>query len=89
MSVRHRGRELAFQILFQCDQTGDKVNAVVARFQELGRAHADAAHEAHQFVVAIDRLRERVAQRIGGILRARRREGGGVHAASCGRLAAA
>jgi N utilization substance protein B len=43
MSVRHRGRELAFQILFQCDQTEDKVNAVVARFQELRRANADAA----------------------------------------------
>jgi N utilization substance protein B len=43
MGVRHRGRELAFQILFQCDQTGDKVNAVIARFQEMSRANADAA----------------------------------------------
>ena len=41
--VRSRGRELAFQILFQCDQTGDKVNAVVARFQELKSANPDAA----------------------------------------------
>jgi N utilization substance protein B len=41
--VRSRGRELAFQILFQCDQTGDKVNAVVARFQDLKQANQDAA----------------------------------------------
>ncbi len=52
MSVRHRGRELAFQILFQCDQTGDKVNAVVARFQELGRANADAAEMAEDLAVS-------------------------------------
>ena len=43
MGVRHRGRELAFQILFQCDQTGDKVNAVIARFVEMPRANAEAA----------------------------------------------
>jgi N utilization substance protein B len=41
--VRSRGRELAFQILFQCDQTGDKVNAVVARFQDLKQANKEAA----------------------------------------------
>lgn len=52
MGVRHRGRELAFQILFQCDQTGDKVNAVVARFQELGRANKDAAEMAEELAVA-------------------------------------
>jgi N utilization substance protein B len=52
MGVRHRGRELAFQILFQCDQTGDKVNAVVARFQELGRANKDAAEMAEDLAVA-------------------------------------
>jgi N utilization substance protein B len=52
MGVRHRGRELAFQILFQCDQTGDKVNAVVARFQELGRANKDAAEMAEALAVA-------------------------------------
>lgn len=52
MGVRHRGRELAFQILFQCDQTRDGVNAVVARFQELGRANADAAAMAEDLAVA-------------------------------------
>lgn len=52
MSIRHRGRELAFQILFQCDQTGDKVNAVVARFQELGRANREAAAMAEGLAVA-------------------------------------
>jgi N utilization substance protein B len=41
--MRHRGRELAFQILFQTDQTGDKVNAVIARFEDLKRANAEAA----------------------------------------------
>lgn len=51
MGVRHRGRELAFQILFQCDQTGDKVNAVIARFQELKRANAEAAAFAEDLAV--------------------------------------
>lgn len=51
MGVRHRGRELAFQILFQCDQTHDGVNAVVARFQELLRANADAAAMAEDLAV--------------------------------------
>ena len=43
MGVRHRGRELAFQILFQTDQTGDKVNAVIARFQDMKHVNAEAA----------------------------------------------
>jgi N utilization substance protein B len=51
MGVRHRGRELAFQILFQTDQTGDKVNAVIARFQEMKRANADAAEFADALAV--------------------------------------
>jgi N utilization substance protein B len=49
--IRSRGRELAFQILFQCDQTGDKVNAVVARFQELKSANAEAAKFAEALAV--------------------------------------
>src|SRR5580700_10250043 len=51
MGVRHRGRELAFQILFQTDQTGDKVNAVVARFQDLKHANAEAALFAEELAV--------------------------------------
>jgi N utilization substance protein B len=49
--VRSRGRELAFQILFQCDQTGDRVNAVVARFQDLKQANRDAAAFAEALAV--------------------------------------
>ncbi len=49
--VRTRGRELAFQILFQCDQTGDKVNAVIARFQELKHANAEVAAFAEALAV--------------------------------------
>lgn len=52
MTVRHRGRELAFQILFQCDQTGDKVNLVVSRFQELGRANAESSEMAQDLAIA-------------------------------------
>lgn len=51
MGVRHRGRELAFQILFQTDQTGDKVNAVIARFQDMRHANADAAAFAEDLAV--------------------------------------
>jgi len=51
MGVRHRGRELAFQILFQADQTGDKVNAVIARFQDMKHANADAASFAEDLAV--------------------------------------
>lgn len=51
MGVRHRGRELAFQILFQTDQTGDKVNAVIARFQDMKHANADAAAFAEALAV--------------------------------------
>jgi transcription antitermination protein NusB len=51
VGVRHRGRELAFQILFQTDQTGDKVNAVIARFQDLKHANAEAAAFAESLAV--------------------------------------
>src|SRR5580658_3847689 len=51
MGVRHRGRELAFQILFQTDQTGDKVNAVIARFQDMKHANAEAAAFAEALAV--------------------------------------
>lgn len=51
MGVRHRGRELAFQILFQTDQTGDKVNAVIARFQDLKHANAEVAGFAETLAV--------------------------------------
>jgi N utilization substance protein B len=51
MGLRHRGRELAFQILFQIDQTGDKVNAVIARFEEMRRANAAAAEFAESLAV--------------------------------------
>lgn len=58
MSVRHRGRELAFQILFQCDQTGDKVNMVVSRFQELNRANSDAAAMAEDLAVSAFKVQD-------------------------------
>jgi N utilization substance protein B len=51
MGIRHRGRELAFQILFQTDQTGDKVNAVIARFQDMKHANAEAAQFAENLAV--------------------------------------
>jgi N utilization substance protein B len=51
VGIRRQGRELAFKILFQCDQTGDKVNAVVARFQDLGRAQKAAAELAETLAV--------------------------------------
>ena len=51
MGVRHRGRELAFQILFQTDQTGDKVNAVIARFQDMKHVNAEAAGFAESLAV--------------------------------------
>lgn len=49
--TRTRGRELAFQILFQCDQTGDKVNAVIARFQDLKHANAEVSAFAEALAV--------------------------------------
>lgn len=49
--IRTRGRELAFQILFQCDQTGDKVNAVIARFQDLKHANAEVSAFAEALAV--------------------------------------
>lgn len=51
MGTRHRGRELAFQLIFQTDLTGDRINAVVARFQDLKRANADAAAFAEELAV--------------------------------------
>jgi N utilization substance protein B len=69
MGVRHRGRELAFQILFQTDQTGDKVNAVIARFTDMRHANADSAAFAEDLAVgafkaidAIDTLIRSAAQ---------------------------
>ncbi len=43
MGPRHRGRELAFQVLFQIDLTGDKVNMVMERFEGLKVAQPEAA----------------------------------------------
>jgi N utilization substance protein B len=51
MGQRHRGRELAFQLLFQTDLTGDRINAVVARFQDLKKANAEAAGLAEDLAV--------------------------------------
>jgi N utilization substance protein B len=51
MGQRHRGRELAFQLLFQTDLTGDRINAVVARFQDLKKANAEAATLAEDLAV--------------------------------------
>jgi N utilization substance protein B len=51
MGQRHRGRELAFQLLFQTDLTGDRINAVVARFQDLKKANAEAAALAEDLAV--------------------------------------
>jgi N utilization substance protein B len=51
MGQRHRGRELAFQLLFQTDLTGDRINAVVARFQDLKKANAEAARLAEDLAV--------------------------------------
>ena len=51
MGIRHRGRELAFQLLFQTDLTGDRINAVVARFQDLRKANRDAAELAEDLAV--------------------------------------
>jgi N utilization substance protein B len=51
MGIRHRGRELAFQLLFQTDLTGDRINAVVARFQDLHKANKDAAELAEDLAV--------------------------------------
>ena len=42
---------MAFQIIFQMDLTGDKVNAVVARFQDLRLANKDAAQFAEAMAV--------------------------------------
>jgi N utilization substance protein B len=67
--VRTRGRELAFQILFQCDQTGDKVNMVIARFLDMRSANADAAAFAEALAVgafkqqaALDEMIRKVAK---------------------------
>jgi N utilization substance protein B len=62
--IRSRGRELAFQILFQCDQTGDKVNAVVARFQELKSANAEAAKFAEALAVGAYKQQELLDEQI-------------------------
>jgi N utilization substance protein B len=51
MGIRHRGRELAFQLLFQTDLTGDRINAVVARFLDLQKANKDAATLAEDLAV--------------------------------------
>jgi N utilization substance protein B len=61
---RSRGRELAFQILFQCDQTGDKVNAVLARFQELKSANPEAAAFAESLAVGAYKQLEALDERI-------------------------
>ena len=67
--IRTRGRELAFQILFQCDQTGDKVNAVIARFQDMKHANAEVSAFAEALAVgafkdqaAADALLEKAAK---------------------------
>jgi N utilization substance protein B len=62
--IRSRGRELAFQILFQCDQTGDKVNAVVARFQELKSANAEAAKFAEALAVGAYKHQDQLDEQI-------------------------
>lgn len=60
MGPRRRGRELAFQILFQVDQSGDKVNAVMARFEDLGRAKPEAAAFAEALAVGACREAEKI-----------------------------
>ena len=65
--IRSRGRELAFQILFQCDQTGDKVNAVVARFTDLKSANKDAAAFAEALAVGAYKDQEKIDQLIVGV----------------------
>ena len=58
MGPRHRGRELAFQVLFQVDQTGDGVNAVIARFEGMKRANPEAAAFAEDLAVNAHHERE-------------------------------
>jgi N utilization substance protein B len=67
MSRRQRGRELAFQLLFQTDQTGDKINAVVARFTDLRTANADAAAFAESLAVGAFKKQEELDQQISAV----------------------